>query len=103
MAKWRLWSRDGAEGADIVGFIGEGSVFTGDLALKGGTRIDGRVVGKITAPSPLIVGPNGEIDAEELRAVHVTVCGTLRGTLFVEERLEIQGGGRVSGHLVMAR
>ena len=103
MAKWRLRGRDGAEGADIVGFLGEGTVFTGDVVLKGGTRVDGRIVGKVTAPSPLIIGPNGDIEAEELRAVCVTVCGSLRGTLFIEERLDIQSGGRVSGRLVMAR
>ena len=102
MGKWRLRNRDGAEGVDIVGFVGEGTVFTGDLTLKGGTRVDGRVVGKVTAPALLIVGPNGEIEAEELRAVQVTVCGTLKGTLFIEEELEVQSGGRVSGRVIMA-
>lgn len=103
MGKWRFRSRDREEGVDIVGFVGEGTVFTGDLELKGGTRVDGRIVGKVVAPSLLIVGPNGEIDAEELRAVRVTVCGTLKGTIYVEERLEVQSGGRVAGRVVMAR
>lgn len=103
MGKWRLRSRDGAEGADIIGFIGEGTVFTGDLVLKGGARVDGRVVGRITAPSLLIVGPNGDIEAEELKAHRVTVCGTIRGKLIVEDRLEVQAGGRVCGHVVMEK
>lgn len=103
MGKWRLRSRDGAEGADIVGFIGEGTVFSGELVLKGGARVDGKVVGRITAPSLLIVGPNGDIEADELTAHRVTVCGTVRGKLVVEDRLEIQAGGRVCGHVVMAK
>lgn len=103
MGKWKLKTRDGAEAADIVGFIGEGTVFTGSLVLKGGARIDGKVVGRITAPSLLIVGPNGEIEAEELRATRLTVCGTVRGNLVVEDRLEIQAGGRVSGKLLMEK
>jgi cytoskeletal protein CcmA (bactofilin family) len=49
MGKWRLRSADGGDGSDIVSLIGEGTVFTGDLVLKGGARIDGKVVGKITA------------------------------------------------------
>ena len=103
MGKWKLRSRDVVESGDIVGFVGEGTVFTGELTLKGGARIDGRVVGKIVAPDILIVGPAGEIEAEELRANRVTVCGVVRGTLFVQDRLEIQAGGRVSGRVVMEK
>jgi cytoskeletal protein CcmA (bactofilin family) len=103
MGKWKLGSGDRTEAADMVGFIGEGTVFKGELVLKGGARIDGKVAGRITAPSLLIVGPNGEIDAEELRAARLTVCGTVRGNLIVEERLEIQAGGRVSGKVVMEK
>ena len=103
MGKWKLRSRDVVESGDIVGFVGEGTVFTGELSLKGGARIDGRVVGKIIAPDTLIIGPAGEIEAEELRANHVTVCGVVRGTLYVQDRLEIQAGGRVSGRVVMEK
>jgi cytoskeletal protein CcmA (bactofilin family) len=103
MGKWRLRSADGSEGSDIVSLIGEGTVFTGDLVLKGGARIDGKVIGKITAHALLVVGPSGDIDAQELRATRVTVCGSVRGKLVVQERLEIQSGGRVSGQIVMEK
>ena len=103
MGRWRVRSKDTVDGTDIVGFIGEGTTFTGDLVLKGGARIDGRIVGRVDAPSLLVVGPNGDIEAEELKAKRVVVCGSLRGNLQVEERLEIQPGGRVSGRLVMAQ
>jgi cytoskeletal protein CcmA (bactofilin family) len=103
MGKWRLRSAEGVESSDIVSLIGEGTVFTGDLVLKGGARIDGKVVGRITAHSLLVVGPSGDIDAQELHATRVTVCGSVRGKLVVQERLEIQAGGRVSGQIVMAK
>jgi cytoskeletal protein CcmA (bactofilin family) len=103
MAKWRLRSADVGDGSEIVSLIGEGTAFTGDLVLSGGARVDGKVVGRITAHSLLVVGPSGDIDAQELRAHSVTVCGNLRGKLVVHERLEIQPGGRVSGQLVMER
>lgn len=101
MGKWRRRSTDSVDGADIISLIGDGTVFTGDLVLKGGARIDGKVVGKITAESLLVVGPTGDIEAEELRATSLAVCGTVRGKIVVRERLEIQAGGRVSGHVVM--
>ena len=103
MGKWRLRSAEGADGADIVSLIGEGTVFTGDLVLKGGARIDGKVVGRVTAHALLVIGPTGDIDAEELRANCVTVCGTVQGKLIVQERLEIQPGGRVRGQVVMEK
>jgi cytoskeletal protein CcmA (bactofilin family) len=103
MGNWRRRSTDGVDGSDIVSLIGEGTVFTGDLVLKGGARIDGKVVGRLTAHALLIVGPSGEIDAQELHATHVTVCGSVRGKLVVTERLEIQEGGRVSGQVVMEK
>ena len=49
------------------------------------------------------MGPSGDIDAQELRATHLTVCGSVRGKLVVKERLEIQSGGRVSGQVVMEK
>jgi cytoskeletal protein CcmA (bactofilin family) len=103
MGKWRFRSDEGAEGADIVSLIGEGTVFTGDLVFSGGARIDGKVVGRITAHALLVVGPSADIDAQELRATRVTVCGTVRGRLVVDERLEIQPGGRVVGQIVMEK
>ena len=79
MGKWKFRSDEGSDGADMASLIGEGTVFTGDLELKGGARIDGRVVGRITAHALLIVGPTADIEAQELRATRVTVCGTVRG------------------------
>jgi len=103
MAKWKLRAKDGSEDAEIVGFIGEGTVFTGDLVLEGGARVDGKVVGRVKAPALLVVGPSGEIEAEELQAYRLTVCGVVRGKLIVQDRLEVQSGGRVTGHVVMEK
>lgn len=101
MGKWRLRSRDGADGADIISFVGEGTVLTGDLEFKGGARIDGKVVGRITTNSLLVIGANGDVEADELRAPRVTVCGRVRGSLVVQELLEIQPGGSVAGRVIM--
>jgi cytoskeletal protein CcmA (bactofilin family) len=103
MASWRLRTKDGNDGADIISLLGEGTSFTGELTLEGGARIDGKVSGRITTQSLLVVGPSGDIDADELRAASITVCGSVHGRLYVSERLEIQSGGRVSGHVVMEK
>lgn len=103
MGKWRMRSAESSGGSDIVTLIGEGTVFTGDLVLCGGARIDGKVVGRINAAALVVVGPSGDIEADELRAHSVTVCGSIHGKLIVEERLEIQPGGRVCGQVLMKK
>lgn len=101
MGKWRMRTTDGGDSADIISLLGEGTVFTGDLVLEGGARIDGTVAGRITTQSLLVIGPGGDIEAQELRAARLTVCGNVRGKLIIRERLEIQPGGRVHGHVIM--
>lgn len=87
---------------DILGFLGEGTVLEGDLSVRGVLRVDGEIRGKIESSSALIVGPHGVIDSSELRVATLCVAGVVRGTLHVRERLEIQPGGRVIGHVVLA-
>jgi len=88
---------------EIQGFIAEGTVLAGELVLEGGYRVDGRVVGKLTSTSTLIVGPQGEIEAEDLRVSTLLVSGIVRGTLYVEERLEIHRGGKVYGTVTLSK
>ena len=82
---------------EILGFLGEGTVVRGDLILAGAIRVDGRIEGRITSPSTLIVGPAGSLDSSELRVHTLCVAGEVRGNLCVADRLEIQPGGIVTG------
>ena len=86
---------------EILGFLGEGTVLEGDLTVRGSLRVDGEIRGKIESSSSLIVGPHGVIESSELRVATLCVAGLVRGTLHVRERLEIQPGGRVIGHVVL--
>lgn len=86
---------------DILGFLGEGTLLEGDLNVRGALRVDGEIRGKIESSSSLIVGPHGVIESQELHVATLCVAGVVRGTLHVRERLEIQPGGRVIGHVVL--
>ncbi len=88
---------------DILGFIGEGNSLTGDLVLNGGFRVDGRIQGRISSSSTLIVGPPGVVESEELKVQSLSVSGIVRGRLEVQERLEIRRGGRVCGEVALGR
>lgn len=94
---------DSTADADIHGFLGEGNVLAGELNLRGGFRVDGKITGKISSPSVVIVGPSGVIEAEEMRVVALSVSGIVRGNIEVQERLEIHEGGKVYGRVRIAR
>ena len=93
--------RDRLMHTDLVGILGEGTTLEGNLELKGGYRVDGRVVGRVSSPSILIVGPSGEVEVEDLRVRSLTVSGVVRGNLHIEEWLEIASGGRVYGKITL--
>ncbi|HEX6853040.1 MAG TPA: polymer-forming cytoskeletal protein [Candidatus Polarisedimenticolaceae bacterium] len=94
-------TRNEAAPDEILGFLGEGTLLEGDLNVRGVLRVDGEIRGKIESSSALIVGPHGVIESQELRVATLCVAGVVRGTLHVRERLEIQPGGRVIGHVVL--
>jgi cytoskeletal protein CcmA (bactofilin family) len=88
---------------EILGFLGEGTLVKGDLTLAGAIRLDGRIEGRVTSPSTLVVGPTGSIESPEMRVHTLSVAGVVSGVVRVEDRLEIQPGGLVSGRVIMRR
>jgi cytoskeletal protein CcmA (bactofilin family) len=88
---------------DVSGFLGGGNQIEGEIDLTAGFRVDGRIVGRVRSPSTLVVGPTGEIESNDLRVKTLSVSGLVRGTLRIEDQLEIRRGGRVFGDVTMDR
>jgi len=85
--------------ADIQGFLADGDCLTGTVELRAGFRVDGKIVGKVTSPALLIVGPSGTIEAQELHVAALSVSGVVRGNLQIDEKLEVRPGGKVYGRV----
>ena len=83
---------------DLNGFLDAGSHIRGDLHFDDTFRIDGRLTGKAVSKGNLVVGENGEVDAE-IDVGGVYVSGTVRGQVKASERIEIAAGGRVYADL----
>jgi cytoskeletal protein CcmA (bactofilin family) len=84
--------------SEISGFIGEGTIFTGEIRFKEAFRIDGKVKGKIISEDMLIIGKNGEVEADVDVGV-LSLSGTIRGTVRARERLEIHSTGKIYGDI----
>ncbi len=82
--------------------LGAGASLQGDLTVKGGARVDGRLKGNLRVDGHLVVGKTGVVDGE-IRAHSVLVAGTVKGKVVVQERAEFEGGARFQGDLECKR
>jgi len=84
---------------NLSGFVGSGTVVTGEANFKALMRVDGHLSGRITSTSgTLIVGANGKVDANIEVAV-ATIQGTVNGDIIASQRLEIGRAGKVNGNI----
>jgi cytoskeletal protein CcmA (bactofilin family) len=84
----------------IDSLIGVGTRIEGNVCFRGGLRIDGEVVGNVTAaadqPSTLVVSEQATINGE-IRVSHLVVNGAVSGPILSSEFLELQPNARVTG------
>jgi cytoskeletal protein CcmA (bactofilin family) len=98
MTDGELLARDIKDGT-LSGFVGNGTVLTGEATFRGMLRVDGHVTGRVTSEDgTLIVGTGGQVDADIEVAV-ATVNGTVNGDIIAAQRLELGRAARVNGNI----
>src|SRR5215831_16523114 len=91
-------ARDIKEGT-LSGFVGGGTIVTGEATFKAMMRIDGQLSGRISSSSgTLIIGANGKVDANIEVAV-ATIHGTVNGDVIATQRLELGRSAKVNGNI----
>ena len=84
----------------IDSLIGVGTRIEGNVTFAGGLRVDGEIVGNVTAAdekaSTLVVSEKARIDGE-IRVSHLVVNGASNGPVHAAEFLELQAQSRVNG------
>ena len=91
-------ARDIKEGT-LSGFVGGGTVVTGEANFKAMMRVDGHLSGRVSSTSgTLIVGANGKVDANIEVAVAV-IHGTINGDIIATQRLELGRAAKVNGNI----
>jgi cytoskeletal protein CcmA (bactofilin family) len=83
----------------LSGFVGSGTVITGEAAFKSMLRVDGRFSGRITSGTgTLIVGAGGQVDAN----IEVSVCtihGVVNGDIIAGQRIELGRAAKLNGNI----
>ena len=95
-------ARDIKEGR-LSGFIGSGTVLTGETTFQAMLRVDGHLTGSIASENgTLIVGSTGRVDAN-IHVAAATINGTVNGDIIASERLELGRTARIVGNVQSPR
>ena len=83
----------------LSGFVGSGTVITGEASFKSMLRVDGRFSGRVTSASgTLIVGAGGQVDANIEVAV-ATIHGVVNGDIIAGQRIELGRAAKLNGNI----
>ena len=83
----------------LSGFVGSGTVITGEASFKSMLRVDGRFSGKIfSTGGTLIVGSGGQVDANIEVAV-ATIHGIVNGDIVASDRVELGRAAKLTGNI----
>ena len=91
-------ARDIKEGR-LSGFVGHGTVLTGETTFHAMLRVDGNLVGTVSSESgTLIVGANGQVDANIVVAAAL-INGVVNGDIVAHEKIQLGRTARVIGNI----
>lgn len=95
-------ARDIKEGR-LSGFVGHGTVLTGETEFHAMLRVDGSLVGTVSSEAgTLIIGTNGQVDAN-ISVAAAMVNGTVNGDIVASEKLQLGRTARVMGNIQTPR
>src|SRR6267378_4542434 len=87
---------------NLSGFVGGGTIVTGEANFKALMRVDGNLSGRITSTSgTLIVGNNGKVDAN-IEVAIAMIHGTVNGDIIATQRLELGRAAKLNGNIQTA-
>ncbi len=78
--------------------IGAGTVIAGNIESNGDLRIDGKVIGNITAKAKILIGPEGVIEGD-IFGQQADILGKASGVIKVNDLLHLRGKAIINGDI----
>lgn len=102
MSESESMARDIKEGR-LSGFVGNGTVLTGETNFQAMLRVDGHLTGKVTSENgTLIIGSTGRVDAN-IAVAAALINGTVNGDIIATEKIELGRTARIAGNIQTPR
>src|SRR5680860_255635 len=95
-------SNNGESQNQSINIISEGTIIKGDIIANGDIRIDGDLVGNISAKGKLVVGPKGKIDGK-IVCSNIEVSGHIKGKVTASELLNMKSTSQIEGDIVAGK
>jgi len=83
----------------VSGFVGGGTVVSGDAEFKGMLRIDGRFMGRVRSEKGSLIVSSGGVVEADVEVASAKINGTVNGDITTTERLELGRSARVGGNI----
>ena len=85
-----------------LNLVAAGTVFEGKLRTPGSIRIDGKIIGEVTAAQNISIGGSGDVDGN-ITARNVTIGGKIKGMVVAQEKLVFETKAIVRGDIRAAK
>ena len=85
-----------------LNLIAAGSVFEGKLRTPGSIRIEGKIVGEVSASQSISLGSTGDVEGN-MTAKTITIGGKIKGTIVAQEKLVLESKAIVRGDIKAAK
>jgi cytoskeletal protein CcmA (bactofilin family) len=102
MSESESMARDIKEGR-LSGFVGNGTVLTGETNFQAMLRVDGHLTGRVTSENgTLIIGSTGKVDAN-IAVAAAMINGVINGDIIATDKIELGRTARVTGNVQTPR
>lgn len=88
----------GGNGTGSVNLISAGTVIEGEINCRGDLRVDGKVIGRITSKSKVVIGTTGEVEGD-ITCQHADIFGKYNGNMRIAEILFMKSSCQIKGDI----
>lgn len=85
-----------------INIISEGTKIKGDIVANGDIRIDGELMGNISAKNKLVIGPSGKIEGQVICNT-IEVSGFIKGKITSTELINMKSTSQIVGDIIAGK
>ncbi|NVN93670.1 MAG: polymer-forming cytoskeletal protein [Bacteroidetes bacterium] len=83
-----------------INILGVGTAVKGDITANGDFRIDGSLIGNISAKGKLVIGTTGSVEGE-ITCQNADFSGNVKGKVNVAELLSLKSTSKIIGDIII--